>query len=106
MWGFAPPSARCKLSGEAEALRDPTSDLLRRPPPPTGGGGPDDASGGRRGVEPALALTGPAHRCQWVNADHFARPRPHGAPMPTDALFQPFSFKGLTLPNRIVMAPM
>ncbi|WP_372785403.1 NADH:flavin oxidoreductase [Phenylobacterium sp.] len=26
--------------------------------------------------------------------------------MPADALFQPFTFKGLTLPNRIVMAPM
>jgi 2,4-dienoyl-CoA reductase-like NADH-dependent reductase (Old Yellow Enzyme family) len=26
--------------------------------------------------------------------------------MPADALFQPFSFKGLHLPNRIVMAPM
>jgi len=26
--------------------------------------------------------------------------------MPADALFQPFAFKGLTLPNRIVMAPM
>ena len=26
--------------------------------------------------------------------------------MPADALFQPFTFKGLHLPNRIVMAPM
>ena len=26
--------------------------------------------------------------------------------MPADALFQPFSFKGLKLPNRVVMAPM
>ena len=26
--------------------------------------------------------------------------------MPNDALFEPFTFKGLTLPNRVVMAPM
>ncbi len=26
--------------------------------------------------------------------------------MSTDSLFQPFTFKGLTLPNRVVMAPM
>lgn len=26
--------------------------------------------------------------------------------MPVDALFEPFTFKGLTIPNRIVMAPM
>ena len=26
--------------------------------------------------------------------------------MSVDALFKPFTFKGLTLPNRVVMAPM
>ena len=26
--------------------------------------------------------------------------------MAADALFQPFTFKGLKLPNRVVMAPM
>ena len=50
------------------------------------------------------SMRGPA--CPSADRTRSSEVTNQGVRMSIDVLFTPFSFKGLTLPNRVVMAPM